>query len=98
MNGIHLFNEYGFAGLVVATLFFIVWRMLVWVMAFIKDITKQQNEERVNWLSTLEKHIALIDKMANSIDEIERRADERGKFVKEEHKEIIEILRRINGK
>jgi hypothetical protein len=102
------FSEYGLIGLIIAVLFFILWRMLVWVMAWVKDIeiqhakereawTKQQSEERAVWLCTLDKHNTILVKISDSINEHDRRADERGKYVRDEHKEMITVLGRING-
>ncbi len=92
-----LFSEFGLIGIIIGTLFFLLWRMLSWVMSFIKEITNNQNTERLSWLATLEKHIILIDKMSDGIDEVEKRADERGRYVREEHKEMIALLKNMNG-
>ncbi len=97
MDGFMLFKEYGLIGLIIGVLFFIVWRMLVWVMAFVKDIVKTQNEERTGWRCTLDKHNDLITKISSSIDDHDKRADERGRYVREEHQQMIETLSRING-
>ena len=99
-----LFSDYGFNGIVIGTLFFILWRMLVWVMAFVKDITKQQIDERTGWLCTISKQNDFLNKISNSIDEHDKRADERGRYVRDEHKKMIDnldeqhkVLLRING-
>jgi len=97
MNFIKLFETYGLAGLVIGVLFFIVWRMLIWVMAFVKEMMRQQTEERTGWLCRLEKLGDNTEKIARSIDEHDKRADERGRYVREEHKQMIETLGRING-
>lgn len=91
------FGEYGLIGVIIGVLFFILWRILVWVMAFVKDIQKQQSEERSAWLGTLNKHNDTLNKIYSSIEEHDKRADERGKFVREEHREMIASLGRING-
>ncbi len=73
-------------------------------MAFIKDIQKQQSEERTSWLCTLSKHNDTLTKISSSIDEHDKRADERGRFVRSEHEKMMEnleeqgkVLLRING-
>ena len=96
-NLIPKFYEYGLIGVVMGVLFVILWRMLVWVMAFIKDIMIQQNVERQTWLCALNKHGDLLLKISDNIEEHDKRAEERGKFVSEEHKEMIQSLGRING-
>jgi len=98
------FSEYGLVGIIIGILFLILFKMLIWVMAFVKDIQKQQSEERVGWLATLSKHNDLLNKISNNIDEHDKRAEERGRFVRSEHEKMIEnlteqgkILSRING-
>ena len=91
------FSEYGLIGVIIGILFFILWRMLVWVMAFVKDIQKQQADERKCWQEQYKVQSETLLKISSSIEEHDRRADERGKFVREEHKEMIQSLGRING-
>jgi len=104
MDGFSIFKEYGFIGLIVGTLFFFIFKILIWVMGFIKDITKQQCEERSGWLCTLNKHGDVLNKISDSIDNHDKRADERGRHVREEHEKMMnnlgeqaKILARING-
>lgn len=99
-----LFESYGLAGIVIATLFFIVWRMLVWVMAFVREQNKQQIDERTGWLCTINRQNDLLLKISDSVDDHDKRADERGRFVRDEHKQMIsnleeqaKVLVRING-
>ena len=98
------FEQYGLIGLVVGALFFILWRMLIWVMAFVKDTIRQHNDERVNWLYALNKHNEISNKILDGIDVHDKRADERGRYVRDEHKKMIDnleeqykVLLRING-
>lgn len=98
------FSEYGLIGIIIGILFFILFKMLIWVMAFVKDIQRQQGEERSGWLISLNKHNDLLNKISSSIDEHDKRADERGRFVRSEHEKMIDnlteqgkILARING-
>ena len=44
--------KYGIEVAVIGTLFFIGWRILIWVMAFFKEQTAQHTAERVNWIET----------------------------------------------
>ena len=91
------FSEYGLIGLVISALFFLFWRWSVWIMGWIKERDKQQADERVAWLCRLEKLSDITNKISDSIDDHDKRADERGRYVREEHKEMITILQRING-
>lgn len=104
MNDFAKFSEYGLIGLIIGILFFILWRILIWVMAFIKDMSKQHNEERQIWNGSLNKHNEIIIKISESIDEHDKRADERGAHVRTEHEKMInsldeigKTLVRING-
>lgn len=104
MNDFAKFNEYGLVGLIIGILFFILWRILIWVMTFVKDTTKQHNEERLLWNDSLNKHNDILNKISDSIDRHDERANERGKFVRSEHEKMMsnldeqtKILIRING-
>lgn len=97
-------EQYGIAGVVIGVLFFLLWRMLTWVMVFIKDTVRQHNDERINWLYALNKQGEAIGKIIESINHHDERANERGKFVRDEHKKMIDnleeqykVLLRING-
>ena len=66
-------------------------------MGWIRDRDKQQAEERISWLCRIEKISDLTNKISDSIENHDKRSDERGKYVRDEHKQMIEILGRING-
>jgi len=91
------FSEYGLVGVIIGILFFIVWKILLWVMAWVDKQAIQQAAERDGWLCQLKSHNEVLQKIAASIEEHDKRADERGRFVREEHKEMIQSLGRING-
>lgn len=91
------FAEYGIVGVVIGVLFLILWKMLVWVMAFIREERAHHAAEREGWLAQLKILSEIMYKTCISIDEHDKRADERGRYVREEHKEMITILGRING-
>ena len=95
--GISRLADYGVIGIVVGILFFILWRMLVWVMAFVRETIQQHNDERITWLEVLREHRQKLERLSNNMDEHDKRADERGKYIREEHKQMIETLGRING-
>lgn len=49
-------------------------------------------------LSTVVNNLAItVSKVQDSLVKHEEKADERGKYVREEHKQMIETLGRING-
>ncbi|MES0334832.1 MAG: hypothetical protein SFH39_00520 [Candidatus Magnetobacterium sp. LHC-1] len=99
-----LFSEFGLIGIIVGTLFFILWRMLVWVMAFVKEEREQQRHEREQYREERAGFIKTLDTINSSIQlhnqqsiESRRAVEEGHRFQREEHKQMIEILGRING-
>ena len=97
MEWLKTFENYGPVWLVLVLILAAVWKMIIWLMAFIKEDRVQQAIEREKWLCRLEKLDDSIEKTANNIDNHDKRADERGSYVRAEHKQMIETLARING-
>lgn len=91
------FTEYGILGLVLGVMFFILWRMIIWVMGFVKTQTEQHNKERECWQRHSTEQSSVLQSIRESIARHDERAEERGKYVREEHKQMIEALGRING-
>ena len=87
----------GLTGLMMAALLFIVWRMIIWMMAWVREREKAHDDERIKWLCAFEKGNELQAKTLDGINDHDKRADERGRYVREEHKQMIETLARING-
>jgi len=94
----------GLTGLMTAALFFIVWRMIVWIMAWVKEREAAHDAERLKWVCAIEKSNEAQTKIIDSINDHDRRADERGKFVRSEHERMInnldeqtKVLAHING-
>jgi len=91
------FAEYGLIGLVVAALFFLIWRWSVWIMGWIRERDMQQAAERKAWADIIDRmnecwaaHTAQAKQFHDSVTEAH-------KFQREEHKEMIITLGRING-
>jgi hypothetical protein len=85
-----LFKEFGFAGLSTGALFFILWRMIVWVMAWVKEQDIQHAKER-------EALYLMIGLFRQSIVEHNERASafhtqvtEAHKYQRDEHAKMIE--------
>jgi hypothetical protein len=103
--------EYGLLGVMLGLVLFALWKIIVWLMAFIKEDRERQAVEREKWLCRLEKLDESIRKTADNIDNHDKRAEERGRYVKEEHaktisqgeiicsslKQVEQALGRING-
>jgi len=92
-----LFEQYGFNGIVTATLFFIVWRLLVWVMKWVDKQDERHNKERETWLEIITTMKQSIDIHNQSSIEARCATAEAHRFQREEHKEMIVSLGRING-
>lgn len=90
MNGLQIWKEFGLLGLVVGAGVIILAFVIKWVLDTTKEIMKQAAEERRIWNDT-------VNKAVNTIDRHDEKADERAKYVREEHRQMIEILGRING-
>ncbi len=89
--------EYGLAGIVIGILFFMLWRMLIWVMKWVDEINKQHAAEREAWMKRLESLDQSIQNHNLTSIESRKSTEEAHKYQREEHKEMIEILGRING-
>lgn len=89
--------EYGLVGAMVAVVLFILYRMIVWVMAFVKEQAAQHAAERIGWQEVMRgiqwqmKENILLSKAFNDS------VNEAHKHQREEHKEMITTLGRING-
>ena len=90
MTGLEIWKEFGLLGVVVGSVVILLFFVIKWTLATTRDIMKQATEERKAWNET-------VNKVADRIDRHDEKADERAKYVREEHKQMIEILGRING-
>ena len=89
--------EYGLVGAMTSVVLFILYRMIVWVMDFVKEQTTQHAAERIGWQEImrgiqgqLRENILISRAFNDSVAEAHR-------FQREEHKEMIKSLGRING-
>jgi len=90
-------SEYGLAGIVIAVLFFILWRMLIWVMKWVDKQEEHHRAEREIWVKTLETLNTSIELHNQGSIEARKSQEEAHKYQREEHKEMIETIARING-
>jgi hypothetical protein len=87
--------QYGIPGLVVGVLFFLLWRILVWVMKFVNDTQEQHNKERVAWLATLNTLNSSIVLHNQGSIEARKTQEEAHRYQKEEHEKLAEHNREI---
>ena len=97
-------EQFGIAGIVIGTLFFILWRMLIWVMKWVDKQSEQHNSERTAWMKTLETLNNSIQIHNQGSIEARKLVEEAHKYQRDEHmklaeqnNEICKALARING-
>ena len=97
MDWARMCQEYGLIGVVKASFITFLGFIIKWILAQFKVELDGARKERTDYLCTL-------NKISNTIDEHDKRAEERGRYVRDEHKEIIDIAKetlviagRING-
>ena len=98
------FSEYGLLGLFMGVVLFILFKMIVWVMAFVKEQSDCHSKERTTWLEIITAMKQSIDSHNMNSNELRTNIQEAHKFQREEHqimignlKEITTTLGRING-
>ncbi len=101
-------TQYGIAGVVIGVLFFILLRRDSWMMKWIEKINQdhnaeraamneQYNAERIMYLKALDNMNASIQIHNQGSMEAREQAKEAHNYQREEHKQMIETLGRING-
>lgn len=91
------FSEYGLLGLFMGVVLFMLFRMICWVMAFVKEQNDAHCKERQTWFEVISAIKQSIDIHNQNSIESRNSTAEAHKFQREEHKEMITILGRING-
>ena len=98
------FSEYGLLGLMIAAVVFMLWRMLVWVMAWVDKQAAQHILERKAWIESLEGLNNSIQLHNQGSIEARKMTEEAHRYQREEHQkfaaqndEICKALGRING-
>ncbi len=82
--------KYGLEGLIMLAVITLLFIVIKWTLATTKEILEQAAKEREAW------HKAIAEITAR-IERHDEKAEERGRYSREEHKQMIEVLGRING-
>jgi len=97
-------KEYGIGGALVIGNITLLFVIVKWTLATTRDILVQaakeresNAKERESWNQAVNKHGDAIDRIIGSLTRHDEKAEERGRYVREEHKQMIETLGRING-
>jgi ferritin-like metal-binding protein YciE len=80
-----LFKDLGIAGAVIGGLFFLIWQRDKWLMTFIVETRNAHNSERQIWHSLDTAKAQFISDLTTTMKRHDEKAEERGKYVKEEH-------------
>lgn len=91
------FREYGITGLIMFAVIALLFFVIKWTLQTTKEIMAQAAKEREAWQNMLAQANKSIDGVCQSMQRHDEKADERGRYVREEHKQMIEVLGRING-
>lgn len=91
------FSEFGLSGLMIGAIILLLWFIVKWVLEHTKELLAQQAKERECWNLVIDKHNTAIQDIVAAIKKHDEKADERGRYVRDEHKEMMAILGRING-
>lgn len=91
------FSEYGPNWLFMGAVLFILYRMIVWVMAFVKQQDIAHSSERTTWQQSLAQQLFVISSLKASIDahsqssvESRKATEEAHKYQREEHIKMME--------
>uniref|UniRef100_A0A6M3IWK9 Uncharacterized protein n=1 Tax=viral metagenome TaxID=1070528 RepID=A0A6M3IWK9_9ZZZZ len=90
-------EQYGIAGVVIGVLFFILWKMLIWVMKWTDKQSDQHLKERESWLVIMNGLRTSLELHNQSSIESRKQLSEAHGYQRAEHKEMMEVLGRING-
>jgi len=90
-------TEYGLAGVIIAILFVFLWRLLVWVMAWVDKINTQHNAERETWIRRLESLDQSIQLHNQSSIESRRATEEAHRYQKAEHEKLADQMNIITS-
>jgi hypothetical protein len=85
-----VFEQFGLLGLLIGGILTMCGLGFKWILEQFKVELEGNRKERLEYLT-------ILHKIDNSIEEHDKRADERGKYVREEHTKMIETLNRMNG-
>lgn len=97
MDGLGLFKEFGLLGIVIGAVILLLFLVIKWTLSTTKEIIKQAADERKTWQMTIDRNTQFQEKIVQAIDKHDEKANERGRYAREEHHQIIEVLGRLNG-
>ena len=85
------FGEYGLLGSMIGAIIILLFFIVKWTLSTTRDIINQAAIERKeSWKA--------VNDITGELRKHDEKANERAQYVRAEHKEMIEVLRRMNGK
>ena len=88
-------TEYGLAGIVIGILFIVLIKILIWVMKWVDKQSDNHIKERETWQKQNEINIKIVEQISEAVKKHDEKADERGRFVREEHLKFLENQQKI---
>lgn len=88
-----LLKELGTVGIVAIPLFFLI----KWIAEEFKALLVREYEERQKWLCVIQGFQKAIDEHSEQARTFHRTVEEANRYQRDEHKQMIETLGRING-
>jgi Na+-transporting NADH:ubiquinone oxidoreductase subunit NqrC len=86
------FSEYGLIGTIVGVLFLILYRIIVWTMALVKEQSAQQLEERKSWIvvvTQLKESIQMHNQQSIEARTAQQQAHE---YQRQEHAKLMDQM------
>lgn len=91
------FKENGLVGLIMFVIIALLFFVIKWTLQTTKEIMVQAAKERESWQIAITQANKATEGVCQSIQRHDEKAEERGRYVREEHRQMIESLGRING-
>jgi hypothetical protein len=89
--------EYGLLGVVICAVIVLLYKIVMWTLATTKEILAQAAKERECFTEKIAEVTKALDSHSATAREFHNQVVEAHKFQREEHKEMIISLGRING-
>jgi hypothetical protein len=83
-------QEFGLIGIIVGSIIFLLFKIILWTLVAHQDLLKQIGEIIKMYQALADNSTKAMERMAASMDKHDEKADERGRYVRDEHKKLIE--------
>jgi hypothetical protein len=98
------FKDYGLLGLMCSAVIGLLFKIVMWTYAEVKESRIQHEKEREAWIASQKIMADAINRNVSALEMHDVKANERGRYSREEHQKLIasmdevqKALGRING-